>query len=383
MKPTDVSICPLNRRAWLALAGAALSGCGGGDLLGALPGTGGTGAPMFAQGSIAGFGSIIVNGITFNDVQAQVLINGIASTAADLRLGMVADVEADRGADLTLATARRIEVWSIAQGNISQATASSFRVAGMTLQTDGNTVFDGVSAAGQLQAGQTVAVWGLQVTADGTVWQATRVAVQAASGTTVSSGLVQAAGGQLVLSGLILSGTAVGNLVPGGLVRVQGTLSADGLSLAVSSAKSLDVVVAYPTQGAAEIEGFVTALIPASRLTMGNMVVDISTASITPSGAQLALGARIEVYGHWSAGLLIAYEVEIEDAQILNVAEIKGVISRFASLADFEVRGQRCNAVSAEFSHGSASDLQVGAKVKVSGTKAGDVLMLTKLEFDD
>jgi hypothetical protein len=47
------------------------------------------------------------------------------------------------------------------------------------------------------------------------------------------------------------------------------------------------------------------------------------------------------------------------------------------------VRGQRCDATSAVISEGVVSDLKVGVKVKLRGTKAGDVLMVTTLEISD
>ena len=59
------------------------------------------------------------------------------------------------------------------------------------------------------------------------------------------------------------------------------------------------------------------------------------------------------------------------------------MIEQFTSLADFVVRGQRCDASGAAITQGKASDLKVGVKVKVEGTKAGDVLQVSRLEIGD
>jgi hypothetical protein len=152
----------LPRRSFLAMTAWSLASCGGGmGGFAGLPGTGGTG--IFSIGAIAGFGSVIVNGVKFDDGQALVQVDGIATTSANLRLGMLATVQGVRGATAALGTASSIEVWSVAQGVISQAGSGQFTFMGMTMQTDSATVFDGVSSAAALAPGLPVAVWGLQV----------------------------------------------------------------------------------------------------------------------------------------------------------------------------------------------------------------------------
>ena len=257
----------LTRRHWIVLAASAVSaGCGGGSATTAgLPGTGGTG--LFAQGTISGFGSVIINAIRFDDSAATVTLDGQSASAADLRLGMVAAVQAERGADLTQGKASSIEVWSVAQGLVSagQATpgaSGQFTVSGMTVLTDANTIFDGISAALPLRSGQRVAVWGLQAGSDGRSWSATRVAV-VSSAIVVSSGLVSVAGGQRSVNGLSLTGTVAATLTAGDLVRVQGSLSLTDGSLAVLSVRYPATAAAGAQQGEAEIEGLVTSTVSA------------------------------------------------------------------------------------------------------------------------
>ena len=60
--------------------------CGGGV------GSGGTGG--FASGPISGFGSVIVNGVRFDDTFATVVDgDGTTRTRDDLRLGMTVDID--------------------------------------------------------------------------------------------------------------------------------------------------------------------------------------------------------------------------------------------------------------------------------------------------
>jgi hypothetical protein len=379
---------PVTRRSWLGLAVATLTGCGGGSSSTAsAPGTGGTGqyATVYSQGSITGFGSVIINGIKFDDVQASVQLDGAAAVTTDLRLGMVAAVQGQRSTSAALGTASSIEVWSMGQGLVTQvltAGGTEFTVAGMTVQTDSATVFDGVSSAAQLSINSRVAVWGLQVSADGSGWKATRVALVTATAQ-VSTGLVSVLGLQRQLNGLTLTGAAAAALTAGELVRVQGALSADGRSVAVERVTLLGAgLVGAQPEGDIEIEGFVTSMPANGRLMLGSIEVDISSAVYSPAGAVIAQGARVEVYGAWQSGVLKATKVELENESSLHTVEIEARIEQFTSLADFVLRGQRCDASSASFSKGSAADLKVGLKVKVKGAKAGgDVLIVTELEI--
>src|SRR5438270_5292928 len=84
----------LARQLFLQLATAALllSGCGGG-------GDAGTSTPAaasrsFAAGTITGFGSVIVNGVRFDDSKAKVSDDdGNAAASGALKLGMRVEIE--------------------------------------------------------------------------------------------------------------------------------------------------------------------------------------------------------------------------------------------------------------------------------------------------
>lgn len=377
----------LKRRHWLVLAGSALSACGGGgDLVAALPGTGGTGSPLFAQGSITGFGSVIVNGIKFDDTQASVVVDGVRVTSDVLRLGMVAGVQGARHAtDATLGTATAIEVWSIAQGPVTRVGQNDFDVMGMTIQTDANTSLDGMATLAGLSVNQIVVVWGLQAGADAQQWIASRVAVLSDTvAKLVTSGLVKDAEDSLSINGWQVLGAAHAELPDEQLVRVQGTLAPGAVvadrRMTLTSAKLLGSGFEANPQGGTEIEGVVTRLPVAMHFMLGPINVDASGAALAGVLGTLAVGSRVEVQGDWSAGVLIATAIKVEGSHS-RLVEIDARIDTFERVGHFVVRGQHCDATSAQFLNGSLADLKPGIRVKVTGYLVGDIVQVSTLKL--
>jgi hypothetical protein len=385
-----ISQQPINRRHCLALLASALSACGGGGInLAALPGTGGTG--IVAEGSISGFGSVILNGIKFDDTQASaagaVLVDGASVTSAELRLGMVAAVRGERSlAAPTTGTATSIEVWSVARGTVSDLSdlsvsklAGTFNVAEMKIRTTANTVLEGINASTPWASGMSVVVWGLQATADASTWTATRVARVAASPDWVLSGMVKLEDDGVYLNDLLLTGAALTGLQQGTLVRVQGRFT-DSDEMAVSSVKVLAATSYAPSTGSElTLEGYVSTALVNGRFGLGQWVVDASALSST---AQIVVGAEVSVTGTYQNGVLQARALDVEDEQVSKLVEIEARIESFTSVANFVLRGQRCDATGASMKSGVAKRLAVGVKVKVQGTRAGDVLLVQELEAD-
>lgn len=393
------SALKLTRRHWLVLAASAMSvSCGP-------PGTGGTGATgpeigIYTQGPISGFGSVIVNGIHFDDTTATVQIDGKPASSADLRLGMVATIQGQSGATNTQGTASSIVVWTITQGPIisgsaAPGTSGQFTVAGITLLTDSSTVFSGIGAAVPAVPGQWVAVWGLQSSPDALTWRATRVQALPpplmGTGTTtdtpavmVSSGLVADQGANASIGGVTLNSTGIstqsqGLLQQGELVRVAGTLSSTDNSFLVQDVQSLNPSAAMGLQSLVQMEGIVVSMLTGNRFQLGNIPVDANQASVVPQATQITVGSRVVVKGSSQSGVLMAATIILLDAQTPALVPISGVIERYTSLADFVLHGQRCDASAATILPGAASDLRVGVSVNLSGILEGDVLRVTTL----
>ncbi len=135
-----------------------LSGCGGGgsDIAGLS--SGGTGS--FTSGTISGLGSIIVNGIRYDDTNAnKISRDDDTSFSGDLRVGMVVSIQgspvvaATTANGTATATAYRISCGSEWEGPVSSVNvgASSFVMLGLTVDVLTSTVFEG-AAVTQLSA---------------------------------------------------------------------------------------------------------------------------------------------------------------------------------------------------------------------------------------
>lgn len=386
----------LTRRSWVALAVSALSGCGGGGSssdsgTAGLPGTGGTGATYpgtggtgIYQGSITGFGSVIVNGVTYDNSQANMQLNGATVVQDRLRLGMVATVRGVQDLTTATGTASSVEVWAIGQGRISEVQSNQFKVAGMTILTTSATWFYDISGA--LANGAYVSVWGLQADPEGKTWTASCVQAVSDVASAISSGRIKFDDDEYTLNDLQLTGQAASNLADGALVRVQGTWLSFG-ELRVESAQVITRSAQAQAQGAVEIEGLVTSTPNAVGFMLGGITVNTSTSVVEPAGALIVLGSKVEVYGAWQNGVLRATKVELEDGQPSSEVSIKAPLQQFNSLSDFVLQGQRCNAAGVVLDAKTQAALPAPGAVsrqifKVKGNKSGDVLLVTYFELD-
>jgi hypothetical protein len=317
------------RTALFAMAGsvAHLAGCGGGgglDIAGIS--SGGTGS--FTSGSISGLGSIIVNGIRYDDSSASV--SGSVDSASALRPGMVVTVkgsaltEATSVGGLRTGTASSIVSASEWKGPVGTVGASSFTMLGLTVEIKTATLFDGedlmplsgLAGANPLLAGYFVEVYGFIDPVSGHL-VATRVERK--------SGLA-ALGNEYRVSGVVqdktngdftLKGTPTARFTydssttqpqawsAGMLVKVRLNTSFKATRVELAAASATDGI---KDDNAFELEGFVTAL--AGSIFAVNGVEVAIPVGVTFSG--LAVGKRVEVKGMKTAGKLVAAKVEIE-----------------------------------------------------------------------
>src|SRR5512139_7454 len=163
--------------ALLALA-AVLPGCGGVD-------SGGTGQTVKASssGRVSGFGSIIVNGVRFDDTHATVTDDdGAPHTRADVKLGMVVEIDGEVHGNSGTGVADRIQFGNEIAGPVESVDAANARlvVLGQTVQIDADTLFGGYAAGlADVAPGQLVEVFAFYDTGTG-VYTATRIECSAA-----------------------------------------------------------------------------------------------------------------------------------------------------------------------------------------------------------
>lgn len=302
-----------------------LARCGGGT-----DGTGGTTPlPPTAQSVVIGVmtkGSVIVNGIRFDDTNATIRIDNRNGTSGELATGMFVKVLGRINADNVSGTADRVEVENEVRGAVQTVNAGgnppSFTVAGLTIYVDTSTVFANLnpnSIAG-LTPGTRVEVQGLR-DASGNV-RASRV-----SGTSEPTdelkGIVAnldpnarrfTLGATTVDYSAIAPAPALANGVP---VEVHGTFSAGVFNATAIDREDQEDAVFQPSPGGKlELEGFVSGF----NATAGTFQIGTRTVQVTAttrfedgSSADLADGAKVEAEGTLAAnGTLVASKIEFK-----------------------------------------------------------------------
>lgn len=356
----------------------ALAGCGG-DV-----DTGGTGASTsFASGPITGFGSVIVNGVRFDDTLASVTDDdGGLRSRNDLRLGMTADV---RGSAITtdasgtvVSTASAIAFGSDILGVLDSIDVAGKQlvVLGQPVDTNVATVFDDSSVVGGLPAltvGDVVEVYALFNTATGR-YTATRIERKSAVAAYRLRGLVSNLNtatrefniGTQRVSYLAYAGS-VAALANGNFVRVRlqtaqvgGAWPVVGVNDGVQQPRELDEV---------RLEGLINAFTSASQFSVNGVAVDAS--GITPV-VGLALGVRVEAEGTSRSGVLVATKVKVKSSSDVDNQEfeLRGAITSVdAANLTFVLRGTTVSySLSAtDFRDGTAANLLPGVNVEARG----------------
>ena len=377
----NVAAAGFTRREGLfALVGAvaALSGCGGGggtDI--ASVGSGGTGS--FSSGVITGFGSIIVNGVRFDDSKAKITDDdGVGHNSSDLKLGMVVSITGSSivaGVNGSTATATSITFVSELRGPIDSLGSQTLVVLGQTVRISANTVFDDSIVGGfaGLAVGQIVEVHGF---VDPAGVNATRIELKNGAPSSKLQGMVQSldttaktfALGTLTISYAGVAAAALpANLANGLLVRViLARTPASGTRTAINVRA---VARRVDDHDEAEVERTVTAFTSATSFSVNGLSVDASKAVFRNGTAGLAVGVRVEVKGSVSNGVLVATEVKIETENEIEKQEVElngAVTSLNTTAKTFVVRGVTVNyASTSRFDDGDAGKL-----VLVNGTAA-------------
>lgn len=397
-------LCSLTRNMrtrclWLMVAGlsAWVSACGGGGMEG-------TGSFGYTAGPVAGFGSIIVNDVRFDESGARIENEDGSALARDaLRLGM--GVEVDSGA-ITVSTggsnavASRVRRVTALVGIVAarDAAAGTLTVFGQPVRTTAGTVFDDAlpSGLGSVLVGSVVIVDGLLDAGTG-VTTATRLAPGSASQDFrirgVVSGLDTAAlkfsiGTQTFR---YTSASAPDGLANGAIVRlrVQPEPDSRGYWNVLSSSEAVRVP---DDDTETEVEGRVSAFTSSSRFEVDGLPVDASAARFEPSAAAVVAGARVEVEGTMQSGVLVATRVEVEDDDGGSSGgggdeiEVSGAITSVDSTnRRFVVRNTTIEVDDAtRFDDGSEADIAVGREVEVRGALNADqtAVLAERIKFE-
>ena len=320
------------RKALLFLGTAAITACGGGG--NQVAGIDGGGAPapvvidITSQGTITGFGSVIVNGVRYDTSSASFTIDGQPGTESDLTVGQVIVVKGTLNQDGTTGTADSVAFDDAVEGPIESIDVpnNSMVVLGQTVFVNGDTSYeDDINPAD-------------------------------------------------------LTGLSVGDVV-----EVSGYLDANG-DIVATYVELEDMSSGFEVTGIAQ-----NVDTTAMTLTIGALVVDYSGAMVEdfpngmPENDQL-VEAEGTTLG--AGGELIATELEFKGNDVEfddgDDVEIEGLITRFASATDFDVNGIPVTTTgSTQYEGGTSADLALNVKVEVEGeANASGVIVADKVEFE-
>ncbi|MBQ0942188.1 hypothetical protein KAK07_02435 [Ideonella sp. 4Y16] len=302
---------PLRRALAVALGSLALLvACGGGVS------EQGTGAPpqVYASGPISGFGSVIVNGVRYDDT--GVTAKDDSGANVDLLLGMVVQIDGenlDRSTTpLPTATAKAITVVSELLGRVDARddVAGTLTILGQTVSILPTPATDRAVAVGDL-----VEVYGLYDVSNQR-YTATRIQHRSGVSALRLHGKVGSVGSNSFTVGgaTIRFTTAPDGLAVGAVMRLKlatSPVAANTWTLQSAQA-STTRVPADDTE--VEVEGVISSYTSLSSLVVQGITVDASGAALS-GGTTLAAGVTIEAEGVMQGGVLRATKVEIKKAE--------------------------------------------------------------------
>lgn len=382
-----------------------LTGCGGGGDGGSIGGS----ASSTSVGSISGFGSVIVNGVRFDDSAAESAgrvtdDDGKSIASSSLGLGMTVEVSGSVNDDGT-GSASSINVFSELQGPISNLEANTFSILGFNITVSSATVFEDFAGLSALANGNIVEVHG---TRSGNAITATRIELKT---TPVGDEPLIKIRGQVAALNKTTNTFMIGNVTVnygaakvspnvealdnGDFVKVRSTSVATGNTV---TASRVQVVGSRPfgfaDGGKSELEGVVSDFVSLSQFKVGGITVNASTATIVRGVKEnIADGTRLEIKGVFNNNVITASKVKVEDGARVDEFELHGVVRPFTSLSDFVVRGVTVDASGSGvpggvlFERGLASEVADGRVIEVEGsivsTASGSILRATKVKFED
>jgi len=331
----------LRRAAQAAALLLILSACGGGG--GVDGGTGGTGVST----GVMTRGSVIVNGVRFEDTTANITIDDTAKTAADLQSGMVVKVRGRFNADGTTGTAERVEVENEVRGTVQTKDDAAIppRI----------TVID-----------QVVLVDDETIPANFTPAPANAAALVAALVATTS--VVEVHGQRDEFGNIRASRVELLTAPPAGIDELRGRIKSGSLVIGTS--------FVLENTGAPDVN---VTLAPGF--------------SITPVGALLTEGALVEIHGSFGGGAFSATRVDLEDLEDSEFEpaegeefEVEGYVAGCPSAAPcgstFTVDGRSVQTNSGtRFEDGTKDELVNNVKVEAEGHFVGSTLLADKIKF--
>lgn len=371
----------------VSLGLACIASCGGGGVVG----SGGTGVPYgVTQGTVNGFGSIIVDGVGYDERSARVVVEvgPGQDVLSDVKLGNRVSLVYQMAG---VAQGVRVEPTLI--GPVaSVASANQFSMLGQDVRVNTSaatgpvTQFGGgYTQPGDVRAGDSVELHGVVVThGPSYLIQATRIDKLAAGPaylrvTGVLANLSAGAAPAFSLGALVVDAQAA-LLLPEGVALANGqtvtllalpaTLTAPIDGTPRLKAAQIRVAGVHDSGLDNYVSGSISQLdAQAGTFTLGSLAVRYAGASVTPVGTALANGQYVQVRGSVAAdAVLVAVGVMVRDGRSEVEGELKGNIAGFvAGTASFNLRGVQVDARRATLTGCPNTGLANGLFVEVQG----------------
>lgn len=397
------------RHFFALLTAALLASCGGsgGSQTAGIDGSGAPVASSNTNGTIDGFGSVIVNGVKYESDNAEVLINGQRATESELRVGYRVSVTGTTRNGKT--SADKIEFIPSIVGEITafNPAAKTLVVLGKTIQVTNNTLFDAAikpaSLAG-LTLGQRILVSGA-VAADGSI-SASRIELSSSESLQLTGQIANLTGTSFNLNGtsVVYSGAQLINLegnrfINGARVTVIGVMNNNQLqaSLVIGLNKTLSRDL-----DSADIEGFITRFASATDFDVDGISATTTNQTRFENGTRsdLRLGAKVEVEGTVNSnGALVASDVEFEQdsnnkingtVTAINLSSSignnNGIISGLLEVDGIAIstnKQTRYEDKQLDVRRFNLASLNLGDLVEVTGYSTADGFIATKIERRD
>ena len=379
---------------------AVLASCGGGVV-----GSGGTGAPDtgYSVGTVSGFGSVIVDGVAFDDLHARVVTEtapGVDSPT-EVRLGERVSVASTQARVASL-----IRIETALSGPVASAPSNGrFTVLGQTVTinaTGGSgptTQFGGgYLSALDIAVGDSVDVSGVLVQ-QGATWivSATRIdKLPAAPAYLRVTGVVAGlAGSTSFMLGDLAVDAGGATLLPAGSTLANGqavtvlALPAAYVASGAGAPRLRAAQVRMASLQQSSVEGFLSGSIsaldtPTKTFLLGAQRVSYAGATFSPAGAAPSNGSYVQVRGKVGTdGTLVATSVDVRDSRTEDDSELSGNIAAFDSVArTFTLRGVFVDASAATLQGCPAGGLASGLYVHVSGTLANSGVAATSVRCE-
>ncbi len=357
--------------------------------LGAKVQTGGTGRTEF--GSIEAFGSIVVNGIHYDETGAFITIDGVGNQPPSaLKLGMVVQIDGTLDPVSLRGIADTVRVSRTLLGQVESVpnSAGEIQILSQAVALTTSTQFDGAAGGGSLIPGDWVSVHGLEDPGKKTLVATLVEKVPAPpGGQSAIRGTARNAGGdQFRIGALKISASGLPVPGDGDYISVTGNyVSGTGKMSAVAISATREVETSEDNE--TEITGYVTDFRSSSAFVIAGVPVDASRATVEGGRLQdIKNGALVTVEGHIRNGVLVAGEIELPastSAASSAKTEVEGAIAAFSSLGDFTIKGVRVDASSAIVVNKSRKPPGAGLKAHAKGRVGSDgVLRAMSLELE-